>query len=71
MNCILSTVPSRSVIGESLSCFCPTIVVGQDDVASFQLFNKLVDGLLEKVWTRGSEVEACRAKYQSFVQEQW
>ena len=70
MNCVLSTVAARSVIGQSLSCFCPAIVVGGDDVAPLQLFNKLLDGLLEKGWTRGSEVEACRAEYQSFVQEQ-
>ena len=48
-----------------LSCNC-----GGDDVAPLQLFNKLLDGLLEKGWTRGSKVEACRAEYQSFVQEQ-
>ena len=45
-------------------------MVGEDDVAPFQLFNKLLDGLLEKDWTRGSEVEACRGEYQSFEQEQ-
>ena len=45
-------------------------MVGGDDVAFLQLFNKLLDGLLEKGWTRGSEVEAYRAEYQSFVQEQ-
>ena len=70
INCVLSTVAARSVIGQDLSCFCPAIVVGGDDVAPLQLFNKLLDGLLEKGWTRGSEVEACRAEYQSFVQEQ-
>ena len=70
VNCALSTVASRSVIGQSLSCFCPAIVVGGDDIAPFQLFNKLQDGLLEKSWTKGSEVEACRAEYQSFVHEQ-
>ena len=70
VNCVLSTVPARSVIGQALSCFCPAIVVGGDDVAPLQLFNKLLDGLLEKGWTKGSEVEACRAEYQSFVQEQ-
>ena len=69
-NCVLSTVAARSVIGQGLSCFCPAIAVGGDDVAPLQLFNKLLDGLLEKGWTRGSEVEACRAEYQSFVQEQ-
>ena len=70
VNCVLVIVASRSVIGQGLSCFCPATVVGGDDVAPFQLFNKLLDRLLEKGWTRGSEVEACRAEYQSFVQEQ-
>ena len=70
VNCILSIVASRSVVGQGLSCFCPAIVVGGDNVAPLQLFNKLLDGLLEKGWTRGSEFEACRAEYQSFVQEQ-
>ena len=70
VNCVLSTVAARSVIGQGLSCFCPAIVVGGDNVAPLQLLNKLLDGLLEKGWTRGSEVEACRAEYQSFVQEQ-
>ena len=71
VNCVLSTVAARSVIGQGLSCFCPAIVVGGDDVAPLQLFNKLLDGLLEKGWTKRSEIEACWAEYQSFVQEQW
>ena len=70
VNCVLSTVAAGSVIGQGLSCFCPAIVVGRDDAAPLQLINKLLDGLLEKGWTRGREVEACRAEYQSFVQEQ-
>ena len=70
VNCVLSTVAARSVIGQSLSCFCPAIVVVGDDVAPLQLFIKLLDGLLEKGWTRGNEVEACRAECQSYVQEQ-
>ena len=70
VNCVLAIVASRSVIGQGMSCFCPAIVVGEDDVAPFQLYNKLLDGLRENDWTRGSEVEACRAEYQSFVQEQ-
>ena len=70
VNCVLSTVAARSVIGQGLSCFCPAIVVGGDNVAPLKLFNELLDGLLEKGWTRGSEVEACRAQYQSFVKEQ-
>ena len=49
VKCILSTVASRSVIGKGMSCFCPAIVVGSDDdVAPFQLLNKLLDGLPEK-----------------------
>ena len=69
VNCVFSAVAARSVIGQGFSCFCPAIMVGGDDVAPLQLFNKLLDGLLEKGWTRWSEVEACRAEYQSFVQE--
>ena len=61
VNCVLSTVAACSVIGQGLSCFCPAIVVGGDNVAPLQFFNKLLDGLLEKGWNRGSEVEACRA----------
>ena len=70
VNCVLSTVAARSVIGQGLGCFCPAIVVGGDDVAPLQPFNKLLHGLLEKGWAKGSEVETCRAEYQSFVQEQ-
>ena len=58
INCVLSTVAARSVIGQGLNCFCPANVVGGDDVAPLQLINKLLDGLLENGWTRGSEVEA-------------
>ena len=68
--CFISTVVSISLIGQVISCFCPATVLGEDDVASFQLFNKLLDGLLEKRGTKRSEVEACRAEYQFFVQEQ-
>ena len=70
VKCVLSSVAARSVIGQGLSCFCPATVVGGDDVAPLQLFNKLLDELLEKGRTKGSEVEACQAEYQSFVQEQ-
>ena len=70
MNCLLSTVVSRSVIGQGMSCFCPAIVVCEDGVTPFPLFNKLLDGILEEVWTRGSKIEAYRAEYQSFVLEQ-
>ena len=32
---ILSTVASRSPIGQGLSCFCPEIVIGGDDYSAF------------------------------------
>ena len=70
VNCVLSTVASRSVIRQGLSCFCPAIVVGGHDVAPLQPFNKLLNGLPEKNWTEGSVFEAYRAECQSFVQEQ-
>ena len=56
VNYLLSTVASRSLIGRGISCFCPSIVVGGDDVAPFQLFNKLLDGLLEKGRTRDEKL---------------
>ena len=70
VNCLLSTVASRSAIGQGMSSFCPAIVVGGDNVAPFQLFNMLLDGLFQKGWNKGSEIEACNAENQSFVKEQ-
>ena len=32
---ILSTVATRSPIGQGLSCFCPEIVIGHDDYSGF------------------------------------
>ena len=69
VNCVLSTVASRSVIGQGVSCFFSAIVVGGDDVVPFQLFSKLLEELLEKGWTRGREAEACRAAYQVLCAE--
>ena len=70
VNCVLSTVAARSARGQGLSCFCPPILVGGDDHAPMQLFDMLLEGLLEKGWVRGAEMEACKLEYQSFVQEQ-
>ena len=70
VNCVLSTVATRSVIDQGLSCFCPPILVGGDDHSPMQLFDMLLDGLLEKGCVRGAEMEACKLKYHSFVQEQ-
>ena len=67
---ILSTVAARSPIGQGLSCFCPEIVIGGDDYSAFHLFGKLLDGLLELGWFRGSEVEPAKAEFHSFVREQ-
>ena len=67
---VLSTVAARSKLGQGLSCFCPAIVIGGYNRAPLHLLGLLVDGLLERGWVKGSEIEACRSEYQSFVQEQ-
>ena len=67
---VLSTVAARSKIGQGLSCSCPAITVGGNDHAPLHVLGLLLDGLLERGWIKGSEIEACRAAYQSFVQEQ-
>ena len=67
---VLSTVTARSKIGQGLSCFCPAIIIGRDDHAPLHLLGLLLDGILDHGWIKGSEIEACRAEYQSFVQEQ-
>ena len=66
---VLSTVAARSNLGQGLSCFCPAIVIGGDDHAPLHLLGLLLDGLLERGWVKGSEIEACRSEYQSLVQE--
>ena len=67
---VLSTVAARSKIGHGLSCFCPAIFIGGDDHAPLHLLGLLLDGLLDRGWVKGSEIDACRSEYQSFVQEQ-
>ena len=67
---VLSTVAARSKVGQGLNCFCPAIIIGGDDHAPLHLLGLLLDWLLERGWIKGSEIEACRAEYQSFVQEQ-
>ena len=69
-NSVLSTVAARSKIGPGLSCFCPAIILGGDDHALLHLLGLLLDGLLERGWTKGNEIEACRAEYPSIVQKQ-
>ena len=69
-NSVLSTVAARSKVGQGLSCFCPAIITGGDNHAPLHLLGVLLDALLDCGWVKGSEIEACRAEYQSFVQEQ-
>ena len=69
-NSKLSNVATCSKIGHGLSCFCLAIIFGGDDHVVMNLLGLLLDGLLERGWIKGSEIEACRAEYQSFVQEQ-
>ena len=56
VNCVLSTVAARSVIGQGLSCFCPVIVVGGDDVAPLQLFTSSWMGCCRRVGPRGAKL---------------
>ena len=67
---MLCTVAACSKIGQGLSCFCPKIILGGDDHAPLHLLGLLLDGLLERRWIKNSEIEACRAEYESFVQKQ-
>ena len=67
---VLSTVAAPSKIGQGLSCFCPAIIIGGDDHSPLHLLGLLLEGILDRGWIEGSEIEACRAEYQSFVQDQ-
>ena len=64
---VLSTVAAHSKLGQGVSCFCPEIIIGGDDHSAFFLFGQLLDGLVECGW---ETVEACKAEFQSFVNEQ-
>ena len=67
---VLAAVAARCNIGQGLNCFCPAIVFGGDNQAPLHLLGLLLDGLWEQGWIKGKEIEACRAEYQSLVQEQ-
>ena len=67
---VQSTVAARSKIGQGLSCLCPAIIIGGEDHAPLHLLSLQLDGLLDCGWIKGSEIDAFRAEYQSFVQEQ-
>ena len=67
---VLSTVAARSKLGQGVSCFCPETIIGGDDHSAFFLFGQLLDGLVACGWEKGSTVEACKAEFQSFVNDQ-
>ena len=67
---VLSTVAARSKLGQGVSCFCPEIIIGGDDHSAFFLFGQLLDSLAECGWEKGSAAEACKAEFQSIVNDQ-
>ena len=67
---IQSTVAARSTIGQGVCCFCPEIILGSDDHSAFFLYGQLLDELVDCGWEKRSNVEACKAEFQSFVREQ-
>ena len=69
-NSVLSTAAAPSKNGQEYSCFCPANIIDVDNHAPLHLLGLFLDGLLERGWIKGSEIEACRAEYQCFVQNQ-
>ena len=67
---VLSFVAARSKLGQGVNCFCPAIIVGGDDLSALFFFGQLLDGLVECGWEKRSTVEACKAEFQSFVNDQ-
>ena len=43
---IVYTIATRSLVGQSESCFCLEITIGGDNYSAFHLFDQLLDGLL-------------------------
>ena len=67
---ILLTVAARSKLGQGVSCFWPEIILGGNDHSAFILYGRLLDGLVECGWEKGSDNEASKAEFQSIVREQ-
>ena len=67
---ILSTVAARSLVGEGGSCLSPVILVGGDNYSAFYLFGQPIDVFLNFGWVKGSDIEAAKAEFHSFVCEQ-
>ena len=68
-NTVLSTVAARCKLGQGVSCFCPEIIIGGDDHSAFFPFGLLLDGLIAYAWEKVSNIEACKAEFQSFVND--
>ena len=66
---VLSTAASRSTFGQGIGCLCPEVILGDDNYPPFFLFGQLLDQRIECGWEKGLIMEACNAKFQSFVQE--
>ena len=56
VNCDQSFVASKSVRGQGLSCFCPAVVVGGDDVAPFQFLTSSWMGYWRRVGPGGAKL---------------
>ena len=67
---VLSTIAARSRLGQDVSCFFPEIIIGGDDHSAFFLMGQLLDGLIAFGWEKGTNIEACKAEFQSFVNDQ-
>ena len=67
---VLSSAAARSKLGQDVSCFCPESIIGGDDHSAFFLFRQLLDGLIACAWEKGSNIEARKAEFESFVNNQ-
>ena len=67
---LLPTVDAVSRLGQGVSCFCPEIIIGGEDHSAFFIFGQLLGGLIACGWEKRSMIEACKAEFQSFGQEQ-
>ena len=67
---VLSTVAERSMLGQGINCFCPEVIIAGVNHSAFFLFRRLLDDLIACGWEKVSNLEACKADFQSFVNDQ-
>ena len=67
---VLSNVAARFNLGQGVSCFCTEDYNRADDHSAFFLFRQVLNGSIACGWEKGSNIEACRAEFQSFVNDQ-